>query len=175
MSPPVRLAATGCLTAFGDADATLAALLRGERALQLTPVLGRDGGEPVPLALAPGRAFDETAPPNWFAALRPLVEKIPPPSPGRDASPRRPPLPAVAETRGRLGETSLPATAQPAWGAARAPVFITSSNFGVGSLYAYRRTADRAHLAYGTPYLTVDALARELGWGANLTTLSHAC
>src|SRR4051812_24220167 len=28
------------------------------------------------------------------------------------------------------------------WGTARRPVFVTSSNFGVGSLYAYRRHAD---------------------------------
>lgn len=155
MTDSVRLAATGCLTAFGDADATLAALLRGERALQLTPVLGCDGGEPVPLALVPGRQLDETASPNWFPALRSLAAAIPPT--GRDASPRR------------------PSSASDAWGTARAPVFVTSSNFGVGSLHAYKRTADPAHLAYGTPHLTVEALAREFGWGAHVTTLSHAC
>jgi hypothetical protein len=152
----VRLAATGCLTAFGDAEATLGALLRGERALQLTPVLGRDGGESVPLALVPGRSLDETAPPNWFPLLRALAALIPS-ADGGDASPRRP----------------LPAST--AWGTARHPVFVTSSNFGVGSLYAFKRTANVAHLGYGTPHLAVEALARDLGWGANVTTLSHAC
>jgi 3-oxoacyl-(acyl-carrier-protein) synthase len=61
------------------------------------------------------------------------------------------------------------------WGTARRPVVISSSNFGVGSLYAYRRTGDAAHLAYGTPHLCVDWLARQLGWGPNFTTISHAC
>lgn len=61
------------------------------------------------------------------------------------------------------------------WGSARRPVFVTSSNFGVGNLYAYRRHADAAHLAYGTPHLCVEWLAGELGWGANVTTVSHAC
>ncbi len=140
-SASVRLSASGCLTALGDTAATHAALLRGERALQLHPVLGRDGGEPVPLALAAGRSLDETAPPNWLPALRALAATIP-------------------------GD---------GWGTARRPVFVTSSNFGVGSLYAYRRSGDAAHLAYGTPHKSVEWLAGELGWGANVTTVSHAC
>ncbi len=61
------------------------------------------------------------------------------------------------------------------WGSPRRPVLVTSSNFGVGSLYAYRRTGDTAHLAYGTPFACVDWLADELGWGPNVTTFSHAC
>jgi 3-oxoacyl-(acyl-carrier-protein) synthase len=61
------------------------------------------------------------------------------------------------------------------WGSAQRPVFVTSSNFGVGNLYAYRRHGDQAHLSYGTPHLCVEWLARELGWGANVTTVSHAC
>ena len=47
----VALTATDCLTPFGDARATTAALLRGESALCFQPVLGRDGGDAVPLAL----------------------------------------------------------------------------------------------------------------------------
>lgn len=140
-SSAVRVQAAECLTALGDARSTHAALLRAEVALQPRPVLGADGGELVPLALAPGRTFDETAPPNWFAALKPLLAVLP-----------------------REG-----------WGSARRPVFVTSSNFGVGSLYAYRRQNEAAHLAYGTPHLCVEWLARELGWGANVTTISHAC
>lgn len=137
----VRLAAAGCLTALGDAAATHAALLRNVIALQPRTVLGADGGELVPLALAPGRGFDETAPPNWLAAMRALTDALP----------------------------------SEGWGSARRPVFVTSSNFGVGSLYAYRRHGDAAHLTYGTPHLCVEWLGRELNWGANITTISHAC
>jgi 3-oxoacyl-(acyl-carrier-protein) synthase len=140
-SRPVRLEAAGCLTALGDARATHAALLRQEIALQARPVLGRDGGDAVPLAVVPGRAFDETAPPDWIRAVRALV-------------------------------AALPADG---WGSARRPVFVTSSNFGVGSLHAFRRTGDTAHLAYGTPHACVEWLARTLGWGTNVATLSHAC
>jgi 3-oxoacyl-(acyl-carrier-protein) synthase len=61
------------------------------------------------------------------------------------------------------------------WGGPRHPVFITSSNFGVGSLYAFRRTGDSRHLRYGTPSTCVDWLRSELGWGPNVTTFSHAC
>lgn len=136
-----RLQATGCLTALGEASATHRALLRGECALRSTPVLGADGGELVPLALAGDRRLDETAPPNWLPALRTLAAAIP-------------------------GE---------GWGTARRPVFVTSSNFGVGSLHAFRRHGDPAHLAYGTPSHCVDWLAGELGWSWNVTTVSHAC
>lgn len=137
----VRLEATGCITPFGDAVATHAALLRQEVALQLRPVLGADGGETVPMALVAGRGYDETAPPNWLPPLQALHAEL------RDDG----------------------------WGSARRPVFVTSSNFGVGSLYAYRRHGDAAHLAFGTPSRCVDWLARQLGWGANVTTVSHAC
>ncbi len=136
-----RLAATGCLTALGDASATHTALLSGQRALQPAPVLGATGGDPVPLALCPTRPLDESAPPNWLAFLRPLVATIP----GNN------------------------------WGGPRHPVFVTSSNFGVGSLYAFRRTGDPSHLRYGTPSTCVDWLRGELGWGPNVTTFSHAC
>ncbi len=61
------------------------------------------------------------------------------------------------------------------WGSLRRPVFITSSNFGVGSLYAFRRTNDPHHLRYGTPSTCVEWLRGELGWGPNITTFSHAC
>ncbi|MET0262743.1 MAG: hypothetical protein ABW223_07580, partial [Rariglobus sp.] len=57
--PPIRISACGALTAFGDEHATLAALLDGRRALAPVPVLGRDGGDLVPMALYPGRSYDE--------------------------------------------------------------------------------------------------------------------
>jgi 3-oxoacyl-(acyl-carrier-protein) synthase len=140
-TPVVRLEATGCITAHGDAAATHAALLRGEVALQPRPVLGADGGEAVPLAIVAGRGYDETSPPNWLAPLRQLYAPL---------------------TDG-------------GWGTARRPVFVTSSNFGVGSLYAFRRHGDPSHLAYGTPHACVEWLAGQLGWGGNVTTVSHAC
>src|SRR5687768_15119835 len=140
-APAVRLEATGCVTAFGDAAATHAALLRNEIALQPHAVLGADGGEAVPLALAIGRGYDETAPPNWLPVVRELVQTL----------------------------------SQDGWGTARRPVFVTSSNFGVGSLYAYRRHGDAAHLAFGTPHACVEWLGEALGWGPNVSTVSHAC
>ena len=136
---PVGLAACDCLTPFGDAAATAAALLAGRVALQPTPVLGRDGGDLVPLALL--GPMDETLPPRWVPALHTLAAGIPPGP----------------------------------WGTARSPVIVTSSNFGVGSLYAFTRDADARHLAHGTPYASVELLRREFGWGENVGVLSHAC
>ncbi|MEY2880621.1 MAG: hypothetical protein RLZZ15_3001 [Verrucomicrobiota bacterium] len=140
-SSPVRVAACDCLTPFGDARATVAALLRGERALRPVPVRGVEGGDAVPLALLPGRALDETAPPAWLAPLRQLL------------------APVIAE----------------GWGTARRPVCIASSNFGVGSIYAFRRGHGDAHRATGTPHDCVAWLRREFGWGENVATFSHAC
>ena len=140
-SSSIRIAACGTLTAFGNETETIAALLSGRHAFTLVPVLGRDGGDPVPLALCAGRSYDETVPPGWLAPLTSLAARIP-------------------------GE---------GWGSPRRPVFITSSNFGVGSLHAFRRTGDAAHLAYGTPARCVDGLATQFNWGPNITIFSHAC
>lgn len=136
---PVGLTACDCLTPFGDAAATATALLAGRRALAFSPVLGRDGGDPVPLALT--GPMDETLPPRWLPAL------------------------------GRLA-AGIPAAA---WGSARSPVIVTSSNFGVGSLYAFTRDADPCHLAHGTPFAAVALLRAEFGWGEHVTIFSHAC
>ena len=140
-SGPVRLSSCACLTALGDAPATHAALLRGVRALQPLPVLGREGGDAVPLALLPGRELEETLPPAWLPTLQRLLAPL-------------------------AGE---------GWGTARRPVCFTSSNFGVGSLYAFRRSGDAAHTPYGTPHTSVEHLRRALGWGENLAIFSHAC
>lgn len=140
-SGTVFLKACECLTPFGDSSETLAALLRGERALQLHHVLGREGGDLVPLALLPGRALDETAPPSWLAPVRALL------APVNDAG----------------------------WGTARRPVFVTSSNFGAGSLYAYRRSGDTAHMEYGALVNCVAWLGKQLGWHENVAIFSHAC
>ena len=136
---PAGIAACDCLTPFGDAVASAAALVAGRRALELTPVLGRDGGDPVPLALI--GPMDETLPPRWLPAVQRLVAGIP-----------------AAD-----------------WGAARTPVIVTSSNFGVGSLYAFTRDHEPRHLAHGTPFMTVELLRKEFGWGEHVQVFSHAC
>jgi hypothetical protein len=136
---PAGIEVCDCLTPFGDAVATAAALLAGRRALELTPVLGRDGGDLVPLALT--GPMDESRPPRWLRSLRRLAAGIPP----------------------------------AAWGSARTPVVVTSSNFGVGSLYAFTRDRDVRHLAHGTPFASVDLLRSEFGWGEHVHVFSHAC
>lgn len=137
----VGLVAWGCATPLGDAPGTLTALLRGERALRAVPVLGREGGDPVPLGLWLGRELDETAPPSWMAAIK-----------------------------SRLGPVQ-----GGGWGRPRRPVFVTSSNFGVGCLYAYRRSGDPAFLPYGALPNCVAWLRRELEWGESVAVFSHAC
>jgi 3-oxoacyl-(acyl-carrier-protein) synthase len=62
-----------------------------------------------------------------------------------------------------------------AWGSVREPVIVTSSNFGVGSLYAFTRDHDPRHLAHGTPFASVALLRAELGWGEQVQVFSHAC
>jgi hypothetical protein len=138
---PIRIAACGAITAFGDENVTLAALLAGRTALAPVAVQGREGGDLVPLAICAGRAYDETLPPSWIPFVRELAARIP----GGD------------------------------WGTPRRPVFVTSSNFGVGHLHAFRRQGDVAHLAHGTPFGCVETLTRELNWGPDITILSHAC
>jgi hypothetical protein len=61
------------------------------------------------------------------------------------------------------------------WGTARRPLIVTSSNFGVGSLYAFTRDHDERHLRHGTPFACVEMLQREFGWGEPVNVFSHAC
>ncbi len=136
---PVGIEACECLTPLGNASATTTALLVGRRALQFHPVLGRDGGDLVPLALL--GPMDETLTPRWLPQLRGLAAGIP----------------------------------AGAWGTAREPVIVTSSNFGVGSLYAFTRDKNVRHLEHGTPFASVEMLRRDLGWGEHITVFSHAC
>jgi 3-oxoacyl-(acyl-carrier-protein) synthase len=86
-TPPIRIAAFGALTAFGDESVTLAALLEGRRALVPRPVFGTDENNLVPLAICTGRAYAETAPPGWLPHARNLAARIPGEGWG---SPRRP-------------------------------------------------------------------------------------
>lgn len=138
-SLPVGIEACACLTPFGGAAATAGALLGGRSALRPTPVLGREGGDSVPLALL--GPMDETVPPRWLPELRRLAASIP------------------------AGD----------WGTADEPVVVTSSNFGVGSLYAFTRDRDAGHVAHGTPFASVELLRREFGWGEQVQVFSHAC
>jgi hypothetical protein len=138
---PVGIQSCGCLTPFGDAGATVAALLEGRRALQLLPVLGPDGGDRVPLALMDSQDMAESLPPRWLPALRALAIAIP------------------SDT----------------WGSPRRPIVFTSSNFGVGSLYAYHRSHDPGHLRHGAPFACVELLQREFRWGEQVHIFSHAC
>ncbi len=138
---PIRVAACGALTALGDESATLAALLLGQTALVARPVQGNPGDDLVPIALIPGRPYNETLPPGWVATLKTLAARIP-------------------------GE---------GWGGSRKPVFVTGSNFGVGHLLAYRLQGDKAHLNFGTPFDCVRHVAATLGWGPDVTIISHAC
>jgi hypothetical protein len=129
------------LTPLGDAGATLASLLGGVRALKPVPVLGPEGGDPVPLALIGKDGMTETLPPRWLPTLRELAAAIPPGP----------------------------------WGSPRFPVVVTSSNFGVGSLYAYLGSRDPGHLGHGAPFACVEMLQREFGWGEQVHIFSHAC
>jgi hypothetical protein len=138
---PVRIAAWGCITPFGDASATHAALLRSECALRSVPCRGRAGGDAVPLALIGDRALDEQAPPEWLAPIRRLGASIP------DGD----------------------------WGSAGHPVFVTGSNFGVGGLYALRKTGDPVFAGWGAPPTCTERLREEMGWGPDVSILSHAC
>jgi hypothetical protein len=158
--PPIRIAACGALTALGDETATHAALLSGRSALIARPVHGSAGGDLVPLALLPGRPYDETLPPGWLPFLRDLADRIPPPQ--------------ISGLRPQVsGLTPHPSER---WGEPGRPVFVTGSNFGVSHLHAYRANGgDARHLDYGTPAECVAQVAAALGWGPDVTILSHAC
>ena len=73
---PVRISACDCVTPLGNSSATHAALLEGRTALCPTPVLGRQGGDPVPLALLPGRTLNDDTPPTWLKAMRDLLAPV---------------------------------------------------------------------------------------------------
>jgi len=136
----IGIEAYECLTALGDSAQSCAALLKGTIGLKAIPVLGKNGGELVPLATR-GDSYDETIPPRWVNDLDGLVAKI---------------------------------TGEP-WGDARHPVFVTSSNYDVGSLYEYRDTGDEDYLRMGTPANSLEYLKERYGWGPHCLALSHAC
>ena len=73
----VALTASGCVTPFGDARATTAALLRGESALRFHPVLGLDGGDPVPLALCNEWQPATGDEPRWMPLFADMIAQAP--------------------------------------------------------------------------------------------------
>lgn len=139
--PPIRLVACGCITPLGNASETCSGLIAGVSALRPVPLLGRLGGDLVPLALLNGRALDDTCPPAWLEPLKALGGEIP-------------------------GE---------GWGTHRRPVFVTGSNFGVGGLYALRRFGEPSFAVWGAPPTCTEQLRLELGWGPDVSIVSHAC
>ncbi len=135
----IGIEASECLTALGNTQDSCEALLQGTVALKPTPVLGKDGGDSVPLAASNG--YDETIPPRWEGQLDKLAADLPLAS----------------------------------WGSAKYPVFVTSSNYDVGSLYAYRNSGNEDYLKIGTPSNSLSYLKERYGWGENVVALSHAC
>jgi hypothetical protein len=160
----VRILASGCLTPFGLTDATHAALVRGERALTAHPVLGREGGDPVPLALLPGRTLDEAAPPAWLEAVRTLVATIPGEGWG---TPRRP----VFFTSSNFGVGNLLSfrrdgnAAHLAYGSPGASVDWLRRELGWGeSIFIFSHACVSAHLGLlqATRLLRAGAIERAL-------------
>lgn len=141
---PVGVEACDCLTPLGDAPATHAALLAGRRALALQPVLGRDGGDAVPLALV--GPMDETLPPRWLAPAQELAARLPA---GRWGSAREP----VLVTSSNFGVGSLHAhtrdrnPAHVAHGTPFAAVELLRRTLGWGAqVHPYSHACVTAHL-----------------------------
>jgi len=61
------------------------------------------------------------------------------------------------------------------WGRSKTPIFISSSNFGVDSLFYYRHEQRLEQLPYAVPHDSVEQIRRELGWSRNISLFSHAC
>lgn len=142
----VALRAVACRTAFGDAAQTAARLLNGERALSFVPVRGSDGEPGDPVPLA---LLNDWSADAARTGGRPRWEE--------------PLLGLLAETPDRP------------WGGARFPVFITSSNFGIGELYAYSRDHLPEREGFFLAHQLTAWLGEKMGWGRNVTHFSHAC
>lgn len=61
------------------------------------------------------------------------------------------------------------------WGTSRAPIFITSSNFGIGNLLQFSRDQQSAHISWSTAQACMKQFQASYGWGNNYHLLSHAC
>ena len=141
---PVGIEACDCVTPLGNAKETTAALLDGKRALVLTPVLGSDGGDPVPLALL--GPMNETMPPRWLPDLRGLIAQIPPDEWGSAKNP-------VIVTSSNFGAGSLYAFVRDrdarhlAHGTPFASVELLRREFGWGeNVHVFSHACVTAHL-----------------------------
>lgn len=61
------------------------------------------------------------------------------------------------------------------WGYAGYPIVVTSSNFGIGHMLAYRQTREDQHLDFAQAHSSVEVIRRHFGWGREISILSHAC
>ncbi|MFA5258052.1 MAG: hypothetical protein WC360_07875 [Opitutales bacterium] len=61
------------------------------------------------------------------------------------------------------------------WGRVDTPIFVSSSNFGVDSLYYLRRDGRSEQQPYAVPHSSVEQIRRACGWGRNVSLYSHAC
>lgn len=75
----------------------------------------------------------------------------------------------------RCALEAFPELSDGGWGRARRPVVVSSSNFGIGNLYALSQGGAEEHKRFGAPPYAVRALRENFGWGPAITTFSHAC
>ncbi|MFP4202947.1 MAG: hypothetical protein ACLFS4_01280 [Opitutales bacterium] len=76
------------------------------------------------------------------------------------------------ETHARTVRGRLPGGG---WGSPGRPVIVTSSNFGIDQLVAYKTEQDRERLLFAQPHTSAARLAEIFGWTAEPTLISHAC
>jgi 3-oxoacyl-(acyl-carrier-protein) synthase len=65
--------------------------------------------------------------------------------------------------------------AQEAWGSARRPIFVCSSNYGIDGLYELAKQKAPAYSQWATPHACWEQIRSVTNWGTNTTILSHAC
>lgn len=71
---PVHIRQIACRTCHGDAQESVAALLRNEVGLKLTPIYGEAGGDMVPIALR--QPMQKSVPPRWWEDLKSFVQPL---------------------------------------------------------------------------------------------------
>lgn len=181
------------LSGFGDEQAAANALAAGKSALALTPVLGTarsSTGTPHPpagakAATSTANASEQPAgtkaneQPAGAATATAATNASPD---SADNSAECVPLALISPMDNALPPRwwqVLLAFAAPlkdaGWGSRRRPVFITGSNYGVDNLYAITADKDPRRIPWAAQHGIVASLRAQLGWGRNLTVISHAC
>lgn len=61
------------------------------------------------------------------------------------------------------------------WGSYNRPIFFTSSNYGVDSLYAFSQDEDTSRKDFATTHGVIEKIRSLFGWGENFSIFSHAC